>query len=205
MIKRSDIKQEDIIKSAIEVFSKKGFEQASMEGISKHAGVSKRTLYKYYSNKEALFDVIVDKLMCRFDDQSIVEFEPSLPLEQQLLDYTLKQMCYISNEDFQITARLVMAECIRCQDTSKVLVAKFESLEDSYGLQRWARQGIDAGVLDIEDVSAAIEQFIGSIKAVVFWPQLIAHLPPPTKQQVEQAVQMAVTSFVATYKITSKK
>lgn len=204
MIKRSDIKQEDIIKSAIEVFSSKGFDQASMEGISKHAGVSKRTLYKYYPNKEALFDVIVDKLMCRFDDQTTVEFEPALPLDQQLLDYTLKQMCYISNEDFQITARLVMAECIRCQDTSKVLVAKFESIEDSYGLQRWAQQGIDAGVLDIQDVSAAIEQYIGSIKAVVFWPQLIAHFPPPTCQQVEQAVRMAVASFVATYQIGSK-
>lgn len=204
MIKRSDIKQEDIIKSAIEVFSSKGFDQASMEGISKHAGVSKRTLYKYYPNKEALFDVIVDKLMCRFDDQTTVEFEPTLPLDQQLLDYTLKQMCYISNQDFQITARLVMAECIRCQDTSKVLVAKFESIEDSYGLQRWAQQGIDAGVLDIQDVSAAIEQYIGSIKAVVFWPQLIAHLPPPTCQQVEQAVKMAVASFVATYQIGSK-
>ncbi|MEF1256165.1 MULTISPECIES: TetR/AcrR family transcriptional regulator [unclassified Vibrio] len=204
MIKRSDIKQEDIIKSAIVVFSSKGFDQASMEGISKHAGVSKRTLYKYYPNKEALFDVIVDKLMCRFDDQTTVEFEPTLPLDQQLLDYTLKQMCYISNEDFQITARLMMAECIRCQDTSKVLVAKFESIEDSYGLQRWAQQGIDAGVLDIQDVSAAIEQYIGSIKAVVFWPQLIAHLPPPTCQQVEQAVRMAVASFVATYQIGSK-
>ncbi|EGU31671.1 hypothetical protein VIS19158_18981, partial [Vibrio scophthalmi LMG 19158] len=35
MIKRSDIKQDDIIKSAITVFSQKGFKQASMEGIAK--------------------------------------------------------------------------------------------------------------------------------------------------------------------------
>lgn len=204
MIKRSDIKQEDIIRSAIEVFSQKGFDQASMEGISKHAGVSKRTLYKYYPNKDALFEVIIDNLMCRFDEQHDVEFEPSLPIEQQLLEFTLKQMCYISNQEFQITARLVMAECIRCQSTSKLLVTKFESLEDSYGLQKWAQQGIDAGVLEIPDVATAIEQYVGSIKAVVFWPQLIAHLPPPTCQQVEQAVKSAVTSFVATYRITGK-
>ncbi|NVD08503.1 TetR/AcrR family transcriptional regulator [Vibrio sp. JPW-9-11-11] len=201
MIKRSDIKQEDIIKSAIEVFSQKGFNQASMEGISKQAGVSKRTLYKYYPNKEALFDVIVDNLMCRFDEQYDVEFEPSQPVDQQLLQLTLKQMCYISNQDFQLTARLVMAECIRCQETSKLLVSKFESIEDSYGLQKWAQQGIDAGVLQIPDIGTAIEQYVGSIKAVVFWPQLVAHLPPPTGEQVEQAVKMAVASFVATYQI----
>ncbi|KJY82911.1 TetR family transcriptional regulator [Vibrio galatheae] len=201
MIKRSDIKQEDIIKSAIEVFSKKGFEQASMEGISKHAGVSKRTLYKYYPNKEALFEVIVDKLMCRFDDQCEVEFEPSVSIARQLTELTHKQMCYLGNEDYQMTARLVMAECIRCHETSKVLVSKFESLGDSYGLQKWAKQGIQAGRLDISDVSVAIEQYMGSIKAVVFWPQLIAHLPPPSTDEVEHAINKAVESFVATYKV----
>jgi TetR/AcrR family transcriptional regulator of autoinduction and epiphytic fitness len=201
MVKRSDIKQEDIIRSAIEVFSQKGFEQASMEGISKHAGVSKRTLYKYYPNKEALFEVIVDTLMCRFDDQCEVEFEPSVSIEEQLTELTLKQMCYINNEDYQITARLVMAECIRCHETSKVLVSKFESVGDSYGLQTWAKQGIKAGALEISDVSIAIEQYIGSIKAVIFWPQLVAHLPPPSCEEVQQAIKHAVTSFVATYKV----
>ncbi|NOH78309.1 TetR/AcrR family transcriptional regulator [Vibrio sp. RE86] len=201
MIKRSDIKQEDIIKSAIEVFSQKGFEQASMEGISKHAGVSKRTLYKYYPNKDALFEVIVDKLMCRFDDQYEVEFEPSVSIEKQLTELTLKQMCYINNEEFQITARLVMAECIRCEETSKVLVSKFESIEDSYGLQKWAKQGTEAGVLEISDIPLAIEQFIGSIKAILFWPQLIAHLPPPTCEQVQATVEQAVFSFVSTYAV----
>jgi TetR/AcrR family transcriptional regulator of autoinduction and epiphytic fitness len=200
MIKRSDIKQEDIIKSAIEVFSQKGFEQASMEGISKHAGVSKRTLYKYYPNKDALFEVIVDKLMCRFDDQCVVEFEPSVSVEEQLTELTLKQMCYVNNEDYQMTARLVMAECIRCHETSKVLVSKFEALGDSYGLQKWAKQGVEASVLNIANISIAMEQYIGSIKAVVFWPQLIGHLPPPSCEEVQQAISHAVTSFVATYK-----
>jgi len=200
MIKRSDIKQEDIIKSAIEVFSQKGFEQASMEGISKHAGVSKRTLYKYYPNKEALFEVIVDKLMCRFDDQCEVKFKPMVSIEEQLTELTLKQMCFINNEDYQMTARLVMAECIRCHETSKVLVSKFASLGGSYGLQKWAQQGVNAGALEISDISIAIEQYIGGIKAVVFWPQLVAHLPPPSCEEVQQAVKHAVTSFVATYK-----
>lgn len=200
MIKRSDIKQEDIIKSAIEVFSKKGFEQASMEGISKHAGVSKRTLYKYYPNKDALFEVIVDKLMCRFDDHYEVEFDPSASIEEQLTELTLKQMCYINNEDFQITARLVMAECIRCHETSKVLVSKFESIEDSYGLQKWAQQGIEAGALEIANIPLAIEQYIGSIKAIIFWPQLITHTPPPSCEQVKATIDHAVMSFSATYK-----
>lgn len=139
-----------------------------MEGISKHAGVSKRTLYKYYPNKDALFEVIVDKLICRFDEQCELKFEPSVSVAAQLIDITLKQMCYINTDDFQMTARLVMAECIRCPHTSQLLMKRFEAIEDSYGLNQWVKQGIEAGVLEVDDISMAVEQFIGSIKAVVF-------------------------------------
>lgn len=199
MIKRSDIKQEDIIKSAIEVFLQKGFEQASMEGISKHAGVSKRTLYKYYPNKDALFEVIVDKLMCRFNDQCELKFKPSVSVAQQLSELTLKQMCYINTADFQITARLVMAECIRCANTSALLMKKFNAIEDSYGLCQWITQGIEAGQLVVDDIPLAVEQYIGSIKAIVFWPQLLAHQPPPSCEELKKVIESAVTSFVATY------
>ncbi|WP_260261076.1 TetR/AcrR family transcriptional regulator [Vibrio intestinalis] len=201
MVKRSDIKQEDIIKSAIEVFSQKGFEQASMEGISKHAGVSKRTLYKYYPNKDALFEVIVDKLMCRFDDQCELKFDPSVSVAEQLTELTLKQMCYINKEDFQVTARLVMAECIRSQETSRILMEKFAAIEDCYGMHQWVKQGIEAGALKIDDVPMAIEQYIGSIKAVVFWPQLLGHLAPPSCEQLNAAINHAVSTFIAAYQV----
>lgn len=199
MVKRSDIKQDDIIKSAIEVFSQKGFEQASMEGISKQAGVSKRTLYKYYPNKDALFEVIVDKLICRFDDQKALQFEPSMSVAKQLQTLTQQQLCYINTEDFQMTARMVMAECIRCPHTSRLLMEKFAAIEDSYGLTVWVKQGVAAGVLDVENVSQAVEQYIGSIKASVFWPQLLAHQPPPSCEQVNAAIETAVRCFVACY------
>ncbi|WP_194436398.1 TetR/AcrR family transcriptional regulator [Vibrio fluminensis] len=201
MVKISDLKQEDIITSAIQVFSQKGFEQASMEGISKQAGVSKRTLYKYYPNKDALFEVIVDKMICRFDDQTTAKFEPSVSIEQQLTELTLKQLCYINTEDFQITARMVMAECIRCPKASSMLMSKFETIEDCYGLHEWVRQGIEANYLEVTNISLAVEQYIGSIKAVVFWPQLLAHQTPPSCSELKLAVENAVKSFAAAYKV----
>lgn len=203
MIKRSDIKQEDIIRSAIEVFSQKGFDQASMEGISKHAGVSKRTLYKYYPNKEALFDVIVGNLMCRFHDQCDQQFEPSIDMEQQLTTLTLQRMCYITKDDFQITARLVMTECLRSEQTSKLLMERFSAIDDSYGLHRWVKQGIEAKRLNVENIPLAVEQYIGGIKAIIFWPQLLAHLPPASCKEVDTAVRAAAKSFVATYAIAN--
>ncbi len=202
MAKVSDIKQEDIIKSAIEVFSQKGFEQASMEGISKQAGVSKRTLYKYYPNKDALFEVIVDKLICRFDDHAASQFEASVAIEQQLAELTLKQLCYLNSPDFQVIARMVMVECIRCPKASSVLMSKFDGIEDCYGLHQWVQAGIEANCLAVEDITMAVNQYVGGIKALVFWPQLLGHQAPPSNEDVAKVVTQAAKGFIATYQVS---
>lgn len=199
MGKISDIKQDDIIRSAIDVFSQKGFHQASMEGISKHAGVSKRTLYKYFPNKDALFSEIVDTLMCRFNDQQAICFDPGSDLSQQLTRLMKTRMEHVTTDTFQITSRLVISECIRCPDISKVLSERFSKMEECCGLQDWIADGIRAGKLDIPDITIAVEQLMGSIKATVFWPQLIAHQSPVTIETLDLSINMAVNSFLKSY------
>ncbi|MBU2549615.1 MAG: TetR/AcrR family transcriptional regulator [Proteobacteria bacterium] len=52
-------KQADILRAAQELFGRFGLKKATMDEIARSASVSKATLYKYYSNKEAVFrDVI---------------------------------------------------------------------------------------------------------------------------------------------------
>lgn len=64
-----------IVSAAEKVFFARGFAAATMEEIAKAAKMSKRTLYKHFDNKEALFiafvteaDVVPDKLVnCHAD------------------------------------------------------------------------------------------------------------------------------------------
>ena len=53
----------NIKKAAVQCFKNVGYEKASMRDISKHAGISVGNLYRYFPNKEALFDYIVDPLV----------------------------------------------------------------------------------------------------------------------------------------------
>jgi TetR/AcrR family transcriptional regulator, fatty acid metabolism regulator protein len=48
-------RRESIIQAAIEVFSKKGFQAASISEIAQAAGVATGTVYQYFKNKEDLF------------------------------------------------------------------------------------------------------------------------------------------------------
>jgi len=51
--------QEKILDAALEVFSHKGFHVATVDEIAERAGVGKGTLYRYFSNKETLFNELV--------------------------------------------------------------------------------------------------------------------------------------------------
>jgi TetR/AcrR family transcriptional regulator, fatty acid metabolism regulator protein len=49
------IKRESIIQAAIEVFSKKGFQAATISEIAQKASVADGSIYQYFKNKEDLF------------------------------------------------------------------------------------------------------------------------------------------------------
>jgi len=57
----------NIKEAAVQCFKDVGYEKASMRAISKHAGISAGNLYRYFPNKEALFDYVVSPLVKMFE------------------------------------------------------------------------------------------------------------------------------------------
>ncbi|PSW11362.1 TetR/AcrR family transcriptional regulator [Photobacterium sanctipauli] len=203
MVKVAEIKQENIICAAIEIFSEKGLDQASMEAISKKAEVSKRTLYKYYPTKESLFSVIVERMLSNVKVLSDIPFDPEQTVRAQLTLLAEKEIELLCSPCFLALARVVMSECIRSQQLAKLMMEKFEPLDGCYGLSKWIEQGAAAGRLKVEYPHVASEQFIASLKSIAFWPQLLAHTPAPDEQTRRVAIECAVNQFVATYEINN--
>ncbi len=54
MVKKA-IRREAIIRAAVEVFGRKGFQNASISEIARKAGVAEGSIYQYFKNKEDLF------------------------------------------------------------------------------------------------------------------------------------------------------
>lgn len=54
-------KKDHIITQAFDLFMKYGIKSVTMDDIAKHLGMSKKTLYQYFSNKDALVNAILDK------------------------------------------------------------------------------------------------------------------------------------------------
>jgi AcrR family transcriptional regulator len=59
--RRPEARAEELLEAAIEVFGEFGFRAATLEQVARRAGVSKGTVYLYFTSKEDLFRAMVEK------------------------------------------------------------------------------------------------------------------------------------------------
>ena len=55
------MKEEQIINAARELFKNYGFKKVSMDEIARKAGVTKRTVYKYFASKQDLLKFFINE------------------------------------------------------------------------------------------------------------------------------------------------
>ncbi|MGV8881951.1 MAG: TetR/AcrR family transcriptional regulator [Rhodoglobus sp.] len=63
----SSVKRGLILDAAQELFLADGFVRTKMDDIAARSGVTKRTAYDYYGDKQALFAAVVERAMARLD------------------------------------------------------------------------------------------------------------------------------------------
>jgi AcrR family transcriptional regulator len=57
--RRKDARPQELLAAALDLFVERGFAATRLEDVAKQAGVSKGTLYLYFTNKEELFKAVV--------------------------------------------------------------------------------------------------------------------------------------------------
>ena len=113
--------KEKIMKTALELFSKYGFDAVSVEMLSTELGVTKGALYRHYESKDAIFRDILDRVVKEDRDSAQLN---SLPLEREgeyhvsslddLIEFTLKQFQFFTLDQFgSAFRRLVTLEQFR--------------------------------------------------------------------------------------------
>ena len=57
--RRKDARPQELLAAALDLFVERGYASTRLEDVAKRAGVSKGTLYLYFTNKEELFKAVV--------------------------------------------------------------------------------------------------------------------------------------------------
>jgi AcrR family transcriptional regulator len=73
-----------ILKSALELFSEKGYEATSVREICEAAGLTKPTLYHFYGSKEGVYRALVEGALERFRSDILRALSGETPLREQL-------------------------------------------------------------------------------------------------------------------------
>jgi len=190
----SNRKQNDVLCAAIQEFAQYGLLGTTMEAIAKHANVSKRTLYKHYPNKNALFDDVVALLLERFSQLNKYQYQPSVSIDKQLKELARVCLSLGSDENYLTLSRIVIIESMRDKDQAARLEEQF--LDCEKGLLTWFEQAHQAGILKDVPADIAASIFYGGLKDLGYWEQVIMWRPALDETRLEQLIDIMSRFFI---------
>jgi AcrR family transcriptional regulator len=88
--KKRTTRQGQILKAALEVFSRKGYAAATVPEIARAAGVAAGTIYIYYSSKRELFVAVINNFIITTPLLNLIKKLP----DDKDIDTTFKQIMY---------------------------------------------------------------------------------------------------------------
>ncbi|MBX4863444.1 TetR/AcrR family transcriptional regulator [Rhizobium sophorae] len=199
---RSERKQAAIVGAAAEVFLSTGYAGASMDEIASRSGVSKQTVYKHFSSKEALFVAVLTQMMGEADTAvhtGLPQVENRAQLEAYLLDYAVRQLTIVLTPGLMQLRRLVIAEAQRFPELAKLLYARgparaLEVMGSAF------EQLAGMNLLQFSDAAVAASQFNWLVMAdPVNRVMMLGNAAIPTKQEIHRHAEAAVATFLAAF------
>jgi len=193
------VKRGQILDGAKRVFMKLGYDAASMNDVTREAGVSKGTIYVYFQSKEDLFGALVEREKSAFDAAIRQILAESPTAEEGLRRYALAHAHFILDTEMIPTMRILMGVLDRmpalCQRFFASSPTNIKAL-----LQDYIAAANDRGELCVEDSDLAARQFIDMSTAGYFKKKLFNDIPVrPDDQEIERVVESGLRMFMNFY------
>jgi AcrR family transcriptional regulator len=192
-------KRRQILDGARKLFLDLGFDGASMGEIARAAGVSKGTLYVYFTDKNRLFEAIVEQES--LDQGKLAfNFDPARDVTTTLMDFGQAYIQVLCRPGGGSAMRTVMAIAERMPELGRrfyenVVALKIRRLAD------YLDAHVAAGDLAIEDCELAATQFMQMCQATLFQPFIFQAAPAPSAERIAHVVGSATRMFLAAYQI----
>lgn len=191
-------KRRQIMSGAREVFLAMGFDGASMGEIARKAGVSKGTLYVYFTSKEQLFEAITHE-ECKAQVEGVFAFDSDdHDVETALTRLGRGYIKFLCRPGAMSPIRTVISISDRMPEIGRQFY-ETGPMQGIATLRRYLENEVAAGTLVIDDCEVAAAQFLDSCRSTTFFPLLFNAADPPTEGQINYVVGIAVRTFLAAY------
>lgn len=193
-------KREQIIEGAKRVFMTVGFDAASMNGITREAGVSKGTIYVYFASKDELFVAMVDQERDRIARNMRDILAGSEAVEAGLYSFGTGFARHITSPEVISAMRTVIGVVHRMPNLSRRF---FHTAPGNvrHVLEEFIRRHVGLGTLAVDDTDLAARQFIEMATGSFFKFRLFGDLENvPSDGELDQVISGAVRVFMAAYR-----
>lgn len=192
-------KRSQILEGAQSVFLRMGFDAASMNDITREAGVSKGTIYVYFNSKEDLFVALCEHYRHTMFSALIGKLDNGFSNREELTEFGIALVTLITSSTAIRAQRIVLGVSERKPELSarfydrgpkRSLVAMAEYLEKM----------IENGVLEPFEVDRVAYQLSDLFLAGLYRPRLFGVIADePTEEAIRKNVETAVDFFFRAY------
>ncbi len=187
-------KRRQILDGARGVFLALGFDGARMAEIARAAGVSKGTLYVYFTSKQELFSALVDE-ECTQTAERIFEVDDDADVRTALFRVGRSYVHAMIRAEYVAVLRIVISIADRFPDIGR----QFLDSGPTAGVIRlaeWLRRREQRGELVLPAPELSAWQFLVGCHAPVVMPMLFANMPPPDEAKIVEVVTHMVDGFL---------
>jgi AcrR family transcriptional regulator len=192
-------KRAQILEGAGRVIGRMGYDAASVNDIAREAGVSKGTIYVYFSSKEDLFEELMEEVRESLFRELEAELERPGTLKDRLLRYATVLAARLCSDRVIRAHRVIIGVTERMPEIG----ARFYDRGATRGtrlLVGFLEPEVAAGRLNIPDIPLAASQFFELCMVGLFRPRLLGHMPvPPTEAEIDRIVSAGVDMFLCRY------
>ncbi|WP_127900602.1 TetR/AcrR family transcriptional regulator [Solirhodobacter olei] len=192
-------KRLQILDGAYRVIERMGYDAASVNDIAREAGVSKGTIYVYFSDKEDMFEALMAHKREQIFDALDAELKKDGTTAERLRRYAIRKTTELCSDPVIRAHRVIIGVTERMPEMG----LRFYERGNTRGskiLQDFLGEEVAAGRLAIPDVQLAAAQFFELSMAGLFRRRLFGHLPkPPTEAEIARIVDAALEMFLCRY------
>jgi AcrR family transcriptional regulator len=188
---RAEKKRVQILEGARVVFLAEGFDGASMGAIAHAAGVSKGTLYTYFTGKDELFTALIAAYQNRSLEETFRSLNKANDLRDNLETLARNYLDLVREPENLALLRVVVGASARLPGLGR---AFYETgmQPPVRRLAQYLKDNASPRGTSAWDAELAAMQFFALLRASVAIPMLIAHEPSPSPQRCSEIIAHAV-------------
>ena len=191
-------KRRQIVEAAVTLFLAQGYGAVSMEAVARAAGVSKATLYAYFTSKNQLFATLIGDA-CRENTEGEASFpEPVDGVETALTQIGVRVPQFVLQDRKLAIYRMTIAEATRFPELGEAFMVNGPARVHAR-LAEWMVRQTYAGRLSAGDGVLAADQFLALLRTGMFLRATLCQGPPPTEGEIAATVAAAVSTFLCAF------